>query len=299
MAESAAGDTSLRARRVQQQAAAAPAAPKPDAKAEGTEAGGVEGFVTFEMTPEAEAEHEWWIYWFCFVGASLLGVMCMALAFCSAALSPVRCPPPTDRAPQLTATPQSLAAAILPSGGFLSFVVTMTACCRIHSRHARFQPGVTIPVISELGIMQPGKIVYQVGFALVGLLLAASMQRFDATVVPLLLDAVPAGAARAKAARDLAFAVKAGYASAAGAGLQGIFTLELQMSSTTMIHFAAAMAFMAGGMQHAEAAAAVYGVAAAPDGGPCLLLSHPPVATAVAFRAPPLHHASFMQVLAR
>ena len=96
MAESAAGDTSLRARRVQQQAAAAPAAPKkPDAKAEGTEAGGVEGFVTFEMTPEAEAEHEWWIYWFCFVGASLLGVMCMALAFCSAALSPVRCPPPT------------------------------------------------------------------------------------------------------------------------------------------------------------------------------------------------------------
>ena len=298
MAESAAGDTSLRARRVQQQAAAPP---KPDGKAkpDGAEAGGVEGFVTFEMTPEAEAEHEWWIYWFCFVGASLLGVMCMALAFCSAALSPVRCPPPTDRAPQLTATPQSLAAAILPSGGFLSFVVTMTACCRIHSRHARFQPGVTIPVISELGIMQPGKIVYQVGFALVGLLLAASMQRFDATVVPLLLDAVPAGAARAKAARDLAFAVKAGYASAAGAGLQGIFTLELQMSSTTMIHFAAAMAFMAGGMQHAEAAAAVYGVAAAPDGGPCLLLSHPPVATAVAFRAPPLHHASFMQVLAR
>ena len=93
MAESAAGDTSLRARRVQQQAAAAPAAPKPDAKPDGAEAGGVEGFVTFEMTPEAQAEHEWWIYWFCFVGASLLGVMCMALAFCSAALSPVRCPP--------------------------------------------------------------------------------------------------------------------------------------------------------------------------------------------------------------
>ena len=92
MAESAAGDTSLRARRVQQQAAAPP---KPDGKAkpDGAEAGGVEGFVTFEMTPEAEAEHEWWIYWFCFVGASLLGVMCMALAFCSAALSPVRCPP--------------------------------------------------------------------------------------------------------------------------------------------------------------------------------------------------------------
>ena len=92
MAESAAGDTSLRARRVQQQAAAPP---KPD----GAEAGGVEGFVTFEMTPEAEAEYEWWIYWFCFVGASLLGVMCMALAFCSAALSPVRCPPPSCPGP--------------------------------------------------------------------------------------------------------------------------------------------------------------------------------------------------------
>ena len=106
MAESAAGDTSLRARRVQQQAAAAPTAPKPDAKAEGAEAGGVEGFVTFEMTPEAEAEYEWWIYWFCFVGASLLGVMCMALAFCSAALSPVRFPPPTVPAPRSPAPPR-------------------------------------------------------------------------------------------------------------------------------------------------------------------------------------------------
>jgi hypothetical protein len=179
----------------------------------GNEAAAVGGMVTFEMTPEAEAEHEWWIYWFTFVGASLLGVLLLAGTFCSVAVSP------------------ALINGALPLCGFASFVVTMTLCCRIHSRHERYQPDVVIPIISELGIMEPGtvrlcprprsarplsqhsssslhrlcltcsrvitivltvrlfvcscsvlQLVYQVGFTLVGVLLGGSIYRFQETV---------------------------------------------------------------------------------------------------------------------
>lgn len=93
-----------------------------------------------EMTAEAAEEHEWWIYWLSFIGASLLGVLLLAGTFCSVAVSP------------------GLANGALPLSGFASFVVTMIVCCRIHARHKRYQPGVFIPVISELGILQPGTV---------------------------------------------------------------------------------------------------------------------------------------------
>lgn len=91
--------------------------------------------VAMQMTPEAEAEHEWWVYWFSFVGSSLLGVLSLFGIFISVAVAP------------------GFANALLPACGFLSFVVTMAVCCRIHSRHKRYQAGVFIPVISELGIL--------------------------------------------------------------------------------------------------------------------------------------------------
>lgn len=99
-----------------------------------------DGLHLLEMTAEAAEEHEWWMYWCSFVGASLLGVLLLAGAFCHVAVSP------------------ALANSALPLSGFAAFVVTMIVCCRIHERHKRYQPGVFIPVISELGIQQPGTV---------------------------------------------------------------------------------------------------------------------------------------------
>ncbi len=99
-----------------------------------------DGLHMLQMTAEAAEEHEWWIYWLSFVGTSLLGVLLLAGTFCSVAVSP------------------ALANGSLPLAGFASFVVTMMVCCRIHGRHKRYQPGVFIPVISELGILQPGTV---------------------------------------------------------------------------------------------------------------------------------------------
>jgi len=45
------------------------------------------GMVALEMTPEAEAEHEWWVYWFSFVGTSLLGVLSLFAIFISVAVA--------------------------------------------------------------------------------------------------------------------------------------------------------------------------------------------------------------------
>ena len=59
--------------------------------------------------------------------------------------------------------PPSTCISLVPLYGFGCYAVTLYICCGIHARYARYQLGVSIPVISELGMQQPGTIVYQVG----------------------------------------------------------------------------------------------------------------------------------------
>lgn len=166
------------------------------------------------------------------------------------------------------AAPPSVSVAMLCPLCYVVFIATLAACCRIHNRYKRFQPGVTIPVISELGIFQPGTVVYQGGFTMVGLLLALSMRRFDELVSPQLQDAEAAAVARAQESRlpppSLEFAIKAGYAAAAGAALQGLCTLEMKASLQTLVHFGGAMLFMAGAFQHAQSIEPIYSEATNP-----------------------------------
>jgi hypothetical protein len=157
------------------------------------------------------------------------------------------------------AAPPSVSKALVCPLCFAVFILTLAVCCRIHTRYERYQPGVVIPVISELGILQPGTIVYQGGFLTVGLLLGLCMHNFGELVVPQLLPAAaavakknPAAFGTAGGAAALSGAVRAGLASAAGAAVQGIATLEMKFSAQTLVHFAGAMLFMGGAFSHAQ-----------------------------------------------
>jgi len=114
--------------------------------------------------------------------------------------------------------------------------------------------GLIFPAISELGVAQPQKSVYQVGFVTVGLLLALHVYVLSQIVIPKL---VPSNAEpeRTKAASNC---IWYGYQAAFGAGLQGLFTLELQVSPQSIIHWVAAVLFMMGSMHHAQLSSNIY-----------------------------------------
>eukprot|EP01048_Picozoa_sp_COSAG05_P011871 COSAG05_NODE_1148_length_5730_cov_2.806784_6_plen_378_part_00 len=161
--------------------------------------------------------------------------------------------------------PPSVSVGLTPLLGFGSYASTLWICCGIHREHERYQPGVFIPVISELGITQPGTIVYQLGFTMVGVFLALSMFRIEDLVGPLLVPAAQAAGpvpGSREPLPDFHTAILCGYGSAFGAALQGIFTLDMTPSLKVLLHFAGAMCFMAGAMQHAQAVDVLYTQAA-------------------------------------
>jgi hypothetical protein len=114
-------------------------------------------------------------------------------------------------------------------------------------------PRVIFPAISELGAAMPEQRVYQVGFAITGLLLMVHIRLFSQLVVPKLLEY---GNSEMQNHADLA--ISWGYYSAAGVILQGLFTLEMKMSMQSMVHWGGAVLFMSGAMNHAQNSKSLY-----------------------------------------
>jgi hypothetical protein len=112
---------------------------------------------------------------------------------------------------------------------------------------------VIFPAISELGAAMPEQRVYQVGFAMTGVLLFLHIRMFSQLVVPKLLEY---GTTELQAHADQA--VSWGYYAAFGVILQGLFTLEMKVSMQSMIHWGGAVLFMSGAMNHAQSSKALY-----------------------------------------
>ena len=112
---------------------------------------------------------------------------------------------------------------------------------------------VIFPAISELGAAMPEHRVYQVGFAMTGVLLFLHIRMFSQLVVPKLLEY---GVTELQTHADQA--ISWGYYSACGVILQGVFTLEMKVSMQSMIHWGGAVLFMSGAMNHAQSSKALY-----------------------------------------
>lgn len=168
-----------------------------------------------------------------------------------------------------------LVTAGVPCCAMVSVLLTVTICLRWWRASENAIDGLVFPAISELGVHMPEKLVYQLGFGATGGLMAVSMLIYEALVVPFVFLAV--GPAPASVRSDIAAQVQTmmmwGYASAAGVALQGILTLEHELSAQSFAHWAGAVIFMMGSMQHASASESVYDVidkalgAAPPQGG--------------------------------
>lgn len=115
---------------------------------------------------------------------------------------------------------------------------------------------VIFPAISELGASMPEHRVYQVGFAVTGVLLAVHVHLFSQIVLPQLLDL-----GNSEMQQHADNAVWYGYLAAAGVVAQGVFTLEMQLSAQSCIHWAGAIMFMNGAMNHAQESKALYAAA--------------------------------------
>ena len=95
--------------------------------------------------------------------------------------------------------------------------------------------------------------VYQVGFAVTGCLLAVHIYLFSQIVLPHLLDY-----GNSDMQQHADNAVWYGYAAAVGVIVQGVFTLEMQLSAQSCIHWVGAILFMNGAMNHAQESKALY-----------------------------------------
>jgi len=111
---------------------------------------------------------------------------------------------------------------------------------------------VIFPAISQLGVKDPERHVYRCGFVAVGLLLVLHVYILSTHVIPIIcgtdLDAVSLG-------REF---VSRGYQAAIGAAMQGFFTLELRISTSSIIHWIGAAMFMHGAISHAHASTELY-----------------------------------------
>eukprot|EP00662_Eupelagonemidae_sp_cell21_P005404 gene5404-21465_t len=103
---------------------------------------------------------------------------------------------------------------------------------------------------SELGVDGPQRRVYQVGFGSVGVLLALSVRLHQRRAMskPHLLAAAPHSRAMVEELRT------EGYKAAAGVALQGVCTLQHQLSLQSFAHWGGAVLFVMGASAHAAQA---------------------------------------------
>ena len=107
--------------------------------------------------------------------------------------------------------------------------------------------------ISELGIADPERRIYQLGFSLLGLILGFKVWLYGEL---LKVHLVPAQDERLDAV--FTKAMHNGWRAAAGCIVQGIFVLERTFSLQSVIHWGGAGLFVASTMQHAQSTEDLY-----------------------------------------
>ena len=147
-----------------------------------------------------------------------------------------------------------IVAILAPLGSMSCVLWTLATCYYMWRTGPNLRdPRVIFPAISELGASMPEHRVYQVGFAVTGALLTVHIWLFSQLVLPRLLEY-----GNSELQQHADSAVNWGYVSAAGVVLQGVFTLELKLSAQSCIHWAGAIAFMSGAMNHAQESKQLY-----------------------------------------
>eukprot|EP00747_Dinoflagellata_sp_TGD_P208080 gnl/TRDRNA2_/TRDRNA2_81599_c0_seq1.p1 gnl/TRDRNA2_/TRDRNA2_81599_c0~~gnl/TRDRNA2_/TRDRNA2_81599_c0_seq1.p1 ORF type:complete len:306 (+),score=51.13 gnl/TRDRNA2_/TRDRNA2_81599_c0_seq1:84-920(+) len=154
-----------------------------------------------------------------------------------------------------------MTAAAIPALAMVWLLGTLAACYRLYWP-LRDPKGPLLPAISETGIAFPGRQVYRAGFAAVALLLFCTIQLYSGVLMtrlqppqtppPTAGEEAAAGAPVEDWAPDRS--VHWGCLAALGVLIQGIFVLETQLGWKPLLHFAGAIAFIAGTMQHAQLA---------------------------------------------
>ena len=183
-----------------------------------------------------------------------------------------------------------LASILAPLGSMSCVLITLGMCYYLwrtgdNIRDAR----VIFPAISELGAAMPEQRVYQVGFAITGLLLALHIRLFSQIVLPKLLEH-----ATTEMQTNADLAISWGYYSAAGVVLQGVFTLEMKVSMQSMVHWGGAVLFMSGAMNHAQASKSLYQSAIETSSDHLDFLRNEHLLMAVNFRKLILDYSSFV-----
>ena len=179
---------------------------------------------------------------------------------------------------------------LAPLGSMFSVLFTLAVCYYLWRTGNNIRdPRVIFPAISELGASMPEHRVYQVGFAITGLLLALHIRLFSQLVLPKLLEHDASGDMKTHA--DLA--ISWGYYSAVGVILQGVFTLEMKVSMQSMVHWAGAVLFMSGAMNHAQASKTLYAKVIENNSDHVAVLRNESLLSAVSFRKMILDYSSF------
>jgi len=135
---------------------------------------------------------------------------------------------------------------------FAGFVVFSTIAFCYALASDRFPSGLIFPAISQLGMENPEKIVYQIGFGFTGVVFFICILVFKQTVLPILKVLLPDQEA------ELNKAVIHGMICALGCTLQGIFTLEKKPGWQSYIHWGGALLFAAFARFHADYINKVY-----------------------------------------
>lgn len=136
-----------------------------------------------------------------------------------------------------------VAATLTPIAAVLWLLATLSCCYRLHKPF--LEAGVWVPAISEMVVTDTGRRVYQYGFSLVGLLFGCTMKLYDVLLMPQVL------ASEGSEVTSVSHSIALGYLAAAGVVLQGLLTLESQLSWRSLLHFGGAIMFVMGTMHHA------------------------------------------------
>lgn len=182
----------------------------------------------------------------------------------------------------------SIAVSLLPLAGVVIVFSTIRKCYWTTAAQGRMMPGIVFPAISALGMENPEKRIYQVGFALTGLCIGLSVLVFKQLIIPvlapLLLKVAEANIndvttdklnqAKEHIANQSMSCVHNGLYMAGGVMLQGIFTLEFKISAQSIVHWLSAAVFAMGAMHHCQSVVDMYSVVTADPTAPAFF-QHP------------------------
>ena len=121
-----------------------------------------------------------------------------------------------------------------------------------YAKRVEDQLGIVFPAISELGVEGQGKRIYQIGFVCVGTLLCLHIYNLS---IVLQRELVRGDMDTSKLQTQM---IRYGYQAAIGCSIQGLFTLQHNVSLQSIIHWIAAALFMHGSINHAQTSDELY-----------------------------------------